>query len=282
MIKRILVPLDPSIYSENAFNVAISLAKIYNAEITGLVVLDIPGIEASTGPLPPGVGFFAKELEHTKIDRAKIHIRNLLSKYKAICDKEGVTFRESNAQGSPSKRISEFSNYFDIVITGLRNHFHFETSDDIENSLDEILDNSPTPIIAVPDIMNKFWNNGDTFKVAIAYNGSLSSARAMQRFAQMELPKKVDVTLLISDNDLEKGDAMLNDAEEFLKLHKIDNVKKRVSGKNKIELFNSEFLSEMDIVVLGGHSKISLFDFLTGSLARHLINENKTLLFVSQ
>lgn len=282
MIKRILVPLDPSVYTENAFKVAISLAKIYSAEITGLVVLDIPGIESATGPLPPGVGFFAKELEHAKIDRAKVHIRNLLSKYKAICENEGVTFKESNAQGSPSKRISEFSSYFDIVITGLRNQYNFETSDDVENTLDKILDNTPTPIIAIPDTMSKFWDTGETFKVAIAYNGCLSSARALQRFAQMELPKKVEVTLIISISDLEKGNAMLDEAEEFLKMHKINNIKKRVSNKNKIELFHSQFLSEMDIVVLGGHSKMGLFDFLTGSLARHLINENKTLVFVCQ
>ena len=45
VIKRILIPLDPSPYSKSALNLACIIAKVYNDELTGLVILDIPGIE---------------------------------------------------------------------------------------------------------------------------------------------------------------------------------------------------------------------------------------------
>src|SRR3989339_1399143 len=197
MIKRILLPLDPTPFTECAAEFAVSIAKIYNAEVTGLVILDIPGIESTLGPLPLGGGFFAKELEHTKIDAAKVHINNLLKHYKKIFEDEGIKFIESNAQGSPSQRIGELANYHDIVITGLRNNFHFESDDKIENTLSDVLAHCITPIIGVPDKMSKFFTGRDIFKVFIAYNGSMSSARAMQRFSQTEIPKPTEINIFI-------------------------------------------------------------------------------------
>jgi nucleotide-binding universal stress UspA family protein len=283
MIKRILLPIDPSPYSECAANFAISLAKIYNAEVTGLVILDLPGIESKIGPLPPGVGFFAKELENSKIDAAKVHVKNLLSKYKRIFEDAGVVFKESNAQGSPSQMIVEFSKYYDIVVLGLRNQYKFETTSELENTIDDVMDYSVTPIIAVPDSMSKFCaSDKKTFKVIIAYNGSIASTRAMQRFAQMEFPKEIEATVYISNEDIEKAEDLFLNASEFLKAHGIEKIHKWITKENKIDYFDNQHLEETDIIVLGSHSSMGIFDFLVGSLARHLINENKTMLFTSQ
>ncbi len=282
MLKRILLPLDPSPYTECATAFAISLAKIYGAEITGLVVLDIPGINASTGPLPPGVSFYAKELEHTKIDRAKVHIQNLLSKFKSKCDEAGVKHRESNAQGSPSERICEFSKFYDILITGINNQFQFETHEELENTLDSILDKSVTPIIAVPEKFSNFHSSSNVFKVMIAYNGSLPATRALHDFAQLNFPKEIEATVFISDEDSEQAEAMFENVSEYLKAHNITHIHKLLTPEDKISAFNSKLLEEYDMVVLGAHSKIGIFDFLVGSLARHLINENKAMLFLSE
>ncbi|MFH1050724.1 MAG: universal stress protein [bacterium] len=282
MLKRILLPLDPSPYTDCATAFAISLAKIYGAEITGLVVLDIPGIKASTGPLPPGVGFYAKGLEHSKIERAQVHIQNLLSKFKSKCEEAGVKHRESNAQGSPSERISEFSKFYDIVITGIKNKFQFETSEELENTLDSFLDKSVTPIIAVPEEFSNFHSSSNVFKVMIAYNGSLPATRALQNFAKLNFPKEIEATVFISDEDTEQAEAMFENVREYLTAHNITHIHKLVTTEDKISVFTNKLLDEYDIVVLGAHSKIGIFDFLVGSLARHLINENKTMLFLSE
>ncbi len=66
MIRRILIPLDPSPYSESALQLACIIAKEYDAEVTGLVILDIPGIEDSIGPVPIGGIHLAEKLEKEK------------------------------------------------------------------------------------------------------------------------------------------------------------------------------------------------------------------------
>ena len=52
MIKRILLPLDSSPYTDTAMEIGCDLAERHGAELTGLVILDIPGIEKSIGPVP--------------------------------------------------------------------------------------------------------------------------------------------------------------------------------------------------------------------------------------
>jgi hypothetical protein len=49
MIKRILVPLDPSPYSDTATEIGCLIVKQHDAELMGMIALDIPGSEKSIG-----------------------------------------------------------------------------------------------------------------------------------------------------------------------------------------------------------------------------------------
>jgi nucleotide-binding universal stress UspA family protein len=66
MIKSILIPLDPSVYTDMALEMGCFLAKQHDAELSGLVVLDIPGIRKSVGPTPAGGSYYAEKLEKRK------------------------------------------------------------------------------------------------------------------------------------------------------------------------------------------------------------------------
>jgi nucleotide-binding universal stress UspA family protein len=282
MLKRILLPLDPTSYTDCALKFAISLAKANDAEITGLVILDQEGIEAATGPLPPGVSFYAKELQNTKVDLAKVHIQNLLSKFKSRCEDAGVKHYESNAQGSPRQRICEFANFYDLLITGINNQFHFETSNEFINTIDDTLENIVTPVIAVPDDYEKINSNTEQMNIVIAVNDSINSIRAFQNFLDIILPKKCNCTVFVSDDDIQKAEAIYLNAKDYLRAHGFENIHKYITKKDKISVFNQEYLTQIDMIVLGTHSKKGIFDFLIGSLTKHLINENQTALLVSQ
>lgn len=69
MIRRILLPLDPSRFSESAMNMAFNIATVYDADVVGLVVLDISGIHKSIGPVPLGASYYARELETSRRGR---------------------------------------------------------------------------------------------------------------------------------------------------------------------------------------------------------------------
>jgi nucleotide-binding universal stress UspA family protein len=284
MIKRILVPLDPSPYTDSALELACFIAKRRNAELTGLVILDIPGIERSIGPTPGGAIHYAEVLEKTKIKEADDHIKKLLDKFKKICILNGVGYNHAKYQGSPSERIIMESAYYDAIIVGMRTFFDFETEDEtfIGHPIEKILGESITPVYAVPKDFQINTVSDQKFRVLIAYDGSLLSARALQRFAQLGLPDVLDATIITSQQDKTIADYLLDHAQEYLSSHGFQNIKKVCTKDNIIDMIDKEYLEQTDIFVVGAHSKRGLFDFMIGSLTRHLLAIEKKPVIIGQ
>jgi len=282
MIKRILIPLDPSPYTETAVKIGCTIARLHKAELTGLVVLDVPGIKKSIGPSPLGAIYYAEKLEASRKEQAREHVEKLFSKFREKCDKEGIHFREAQHQGSPSERIVSESIFYDAVIVGMRTYFSFATTDKPGDSLDKLLDHSITPIYAVPKSFSFPKIPPEKMKVLIAFDGSLPSARALQRFAQLAIPDAMEVLILTSQEDKELADYYLDHAEAYLKAHSIYNIKKQWTAKSITEAVEEEYLDWADFIVVGPHSKKGLIDFMLGSLTKRLINLSKKPVLIGQ
>jgi len=278
-MKRILIPLDTSPYSDTALDVGCVIAKQHDAELTGLVVLDIPGIKKSIGPVPLGGFYYAEKLEKEKEREARKRIQKLIAKFREKCTKEGVKYREAETQGSPSEQIVKESIFFDAIIIGLKTYFHFETSNNPGNSLDEIMDHTITPIYAVPERLNISKTKSEKIKALIPFDGSLPSARALHNFAHLGFFEVMEVTLLNSNPEKDAARYYLDQAEAYLRSHSIENIKKEWTAKKIIDVVD-EYLDWANIVVVGAHSKKSLIDFMVGSLTKHLIKEAKKPLLI--
>jgi nucleotide-binding universal stress UspA family protein len=280
MIKRILIPLDPSPFTETAMEIACTVAKQKGAELTGLVILDIPGIKKSIGPIPMGGLYYAEKLEEHKEKEAHERIHSLLSKFKEKCQKEGVAHSEAELQGSPSERIIRESIFYDLVIIGLRTYFHFETSDKPGDSLEKMMDHSITPIYGVPEKFSIL--STEKIKVLISLNESLPAARALKRFVKLADPDIMEFKLLMSHPEKETASYYMDQAEKYLNAYSIYNVEKVWTSQNIIQAMEEQYIDWATIIVLGAHSKKGLFDFMLGSLTKHLIKEAKKPLLIGQ
>jgi nucleotide-binding universal stress UspA family protein len=275
MIKRILIPLDPSPYTDAALEIGTTMAKLNQAELTGLVILDIPGIEKSVGAIPLGGLYYAEKIEKAKRKEAEQRIHDLLVTFKTKCEKEDIAYREAEQQGSPSERIIQESIFYDAVIIGMRTFFHFETQDSPGKSLDEILDETITPIYAVPEKFKLPQIPLEKIKVLIAFDGSHPAARALQRFAQLAPPSLFEVLLLTSESKKEKAYYLMNQAENYLKCHHFQNIQKKWITEHIIDAITNTYLEWAHVVVVGAHSKKGMFNFMVGSLTKYLIKEAK-------
>ncbi len=282
MIKRILIPLDPSPYTEAALEIGCIVAKRHDAEITGLVILDIPGIKKTVGPVPLGAIEYADKLEHLKEKEAHEHVHKLLSNFREKCTKEGVRFREAELQGSPSERIIRESIYYDLAVIGLRTFFHYPPSDKPGDTLDEVMDRSITPIIGVPQTLTFPDISKEKIKVLVAFDGSLPSASALQSFVKFSMPDAMQVVLLTSDDNNDAAEYHLTQAEAFLRAHSVFNIKKEKTSENIKKIVNEKYLNWADLIVVGAHSKSGIFDFMVGSLTKELIKTDEKLLLISQ
>lgn len=282
MIKRIIVPLDPSKFSDNALDLACDVARIHDAEVTGLVILDIPGITKSIGPVPLGASYYAQELEHFKINEANERINLLLEKFNEKCKAEGIKHKVHERQGTPSKKILEQSLFYDMIIMGMKTHFNFETSDEPGDSFEEILDNSITPILAVPKDYKLPNYQNEKIKVLIAFDGSLPACRAVQRFAQLRIADITEIKIVMSHDYKKFADHYLSDVKDYLYAHKFLNVDTVYTDQPIIGFIEKEFLTWPNMFVLGMHAKRVLFDFIVGSLTKFLIKYEKTPIFIGQ
>lgn len=275
MIKRILIPLDPSPYTEAAMDVGCYLAKTHDAELTGLVVLDTPGIISATGPSGIGGSYYAQELEHHREEEAKQRIEELLNVFKERCEKCGIAHYEAEFQGNPSEEIVNQSIFYDAVLLGMKTYFHFETSDKPGDTLSKVLDHTVTPVYAIPkDVYIPHLEN-KPMRVVIAFDGSLLAARALQHFAQLSMYKKYEIVLITSNKDKETARHHLGQANSLLHSHGLTDVKVVRTDENIIKVIDRDYLEWADAFVVGAHAKKGLIDFMVGSLTKHLIKINK-------
>jgi nucleotide-binding universal stress UspA family protein len=258
---------------------ACAIAKASEAQVSGLAVLDTPGIEHSVGAVPVGGLHYAKELEDAREEEAHERIQTLLGAFTEKCEKEGVAHTEAERQGSPSDCIIHDAIFYDLVVIGMRTYFHFETSGGPGDSLETILDHSVTPILAVPD----HFDGKSERKVLIAFDGSPPAARALHRFAQLAgaLPLG-EVTLLTSDEDAETANYYLDQAEAYLKAHGVNDIRKVWTPEEIVRAVREDYLDQADTVVVGAHSKRGLLDFMMGSLTKSLIEAAKKPVLVGQ
>ncbi|MCC6544956.1 MAG: universal stress protein [Nitrospirae bacterium] len=278
MLRRILIPYDPSPYAAAALEYGCFLAKKRNAEVTGVVVLDTPGIKKSIGPTPLGGIYYAEKLEKTKEEKAREHIKALLGNFREKCQREGVAHRESELQGSPSEQIIQDSIFYDLMVMGISTHFDFETAQTPGDSVERILSNVVTPVLTVPDSISL----KEKMNVLIAFDGSLPAVRAMKGFVHLfdTAVFETDITLLMSGIDEDIAKFYLDGATAYLNAHSFSSVKVEQISQDIIEAMEERYLQWADMVVLGVHSKKGLLDFMIGSLSRHLIRSgNKPLLF---
>jgi nucleotide-binding universal stress UspA family protein len=289
MIKRILVPLDPSPFADAALEVACYLAKQHQAQLAGLVILDIPGIEKSVGPVPVGALYYAERSIADKERQTEERIRGLLDRFKQTCQREGVAHLESERQGSPSKRIIEESYYYDCLVMGLRNYFRFDTGagedqqygtpdDRTGRSIEQVMDHSAVPIVAVP----MGWHIPERkLRTVVALDGSLPAIRALHSLVQLFQPSFVEVKLISSCDEMADGRFWLDEATAYLAAHNFTEVDTEWTSVALRRMLGAPDFVEADLIVLGAHSQAGFVDFVVGNVCKELIERGNNLLLIS-
>ncbi len=278
-IKRILVPLDPSLYADAATRTACQIAKKHGSEIGGVAVLD--SIEITSCIVPEIGPYYPSMIDavQKKKDHAGHILEDCMNRFADTCEKEGVKHFETEWEGLPSKKLLESSIFYDLVVIGLETFFHFETKGKNGGQgrcLSELLDRTITPVLAVPA---KGLEKSE--RVLIAFDGSLSSARALQDFSRFAQPFDFDITVYVGGEKKREADFLLSNAEAFLGAHGHSKVKLQHEPEPIGSYLEQDDIKSFDLVVAGIHSKRIIKDFFVGSFTKKLIEMKTKPLFLS-
>jgi len=275
-LRRILVPLDHSAYSDGATQAACFLAKAHDASLTGETVLDSPEIRSS---IIPAVGpYYPLMLEavQAKLDHAERILEQTLASFSKACEEAGVHHLESCYEGMPAQKLLESSIFHDLVVIGLKTSFHFETRERDPDTLDKLLSRTATPVLAVPPEGLQRLE-----RAVVAFDGSPGASRALRDFMVAARPFDPSVVLVSAELPDGKTAFLLGQARALVEAHGFSKVETLGSDSPVEEVFSGTLLDEADLVVAGIHSKQFLKDIFVGSFATRLIRSGRTPLFLS-
>lgn len=275
-IKKILVPLDASIYTEGATETACRIAQAHQAEIAGVAVLDSPEIRSSVIPAIGPYYPMMVDAVHAKIKHAEQVLEESLERFAKTCEEAGVKHFETEYEGIPATKLLESSIFFDLVVLGLETSFHFETRGGRGDTLDKMLDNTATPILAVPPT-----GMGSLQRVLVTFDGSFGSSRALRDFLIMAKPFDPEITILTAELKPEKSEFLLENARNLLTSHGFSKVETVAREEPVEKAVDDAMLDGMDLVVAGIHSRHRIKDLFVGSFATKLIKRGNTALFLS-
>ncbi len=276
-IHRILTPLDISEFAIAAARRGGEIASRHGADITGLLVLDSPGIRSSIAPADVSHWPLVQETMLRATADARERIAEVRRRFVDQCEARGLTHRESELEGVPADKILEASVLYDLVVMGLRTYFHFETQEGPGDSLAKVLGRTVTPVLAVPEN-----DDAEPFRRAVVtWDGSFSSGRAFRDFIAFAAPYDLEITVLTAGVDSEQCEMLLGEAAAFLNARKIDKFQLVHAETTSVEEVHDSYLQEADLVVAGIHSRQFFKDLFVGSFTNHLIDAGDKALFLS-
>lgn len=268
VIKRIMVPLDPSIYAEAAIRTACQIAKVHGGSVGGVVVVDASDIRTSISPAIGPCYPMLADVVRSRTNHAQRILDDCMVRFTSICEQEGVEHFETAWEGIPSSKLLESSIFFDLVVIGLRTFFHFETRGENGDCLSDLLDDTVVPVLAVPA-----QGVASSRRVLVAFDGSMASAAALHAFARLAAPFRTEVTVFVAEKEEHESKFLLDEAEGYLAAHGIQNVTK-VAEKSPIRaILENNFIDDFDLIVSGIHSNQRFKDYFVGSFAKRLIED---------
>ncbi|MDB4537189.1 universal stress protein [Akkermansiaceae bacterium] len=275
LLRRILVPLDPSEYAQSATEYACRVARAHSSKIMGLAVLDSPEIRSSLMPSQYGYLEMVQEAIEVHQEHAKAEIERFETHFVEKCYGENVIASEMMKEGVPVDLILDTATMFDLMVVGLRTFFHFETREGDGELLSKILGSATTPILAVP------YQPREMKKVLIAFDGSQASARAARDFVLFAQPFDFEVDLFVADVDAGRQAIHVNRLQEYLCDHEIP-VNETICFEGKpTGAIEKGLTSGYDLIVCGTHSKKMIKDLFVGSFTQRLIEKQENALFLS-
>ncbi|MFT5465805.1 MAG: nucleotide-binding universal stress UspA family protein [Verrucomicrobiales bacterium] len=273
-IRRILVPLDASTYTDAATELACDVALKHEAGLEGLAAIDTPSIRREVAPadmmLWPAVIDAIGKAEHD----CRASITSAREKFAAVCNSKGATHHETQIEGLPSNLILEVSAVYDLVVMGLRTYFHYEKHG-VGDSLAKVLDRTASPVLAVPQSVGKLE------RVLIAYDGSFSAGRALRDFAGFAQPFNFEVTLFTAHENEEQAEQLLARAGACLRAHEIGFQTVTSKKPAMVSVYEDGLIDGADLVVAGIHARKFIKDAFVGSFTNQLIEREDTALFLS-
>ncbi len=282
MINRVIVGIDGSEDSFNAYKSACLISGLTGSKIEAVFVVDqrktsLPYIYSNTFYdlsyekiyIPPDkeLKLFYKKL---KEDTEKFG-QNCLDTCKNINCSRKIVRSETITEGVPSEKLLEYAREGDIIVIGQHGENKKYHNSVLGSTTEEIIRRAGIPVLVCPVEIRKI------IKIACFDDGGTSSARAKEFFYRNIRENNVKLTII----QQKKGYENLNNTELSEDNFEKNGVYVRyVEVENDNELLKYIENDDFDLTLIGAHGRHKLTEYILGSHAVHLVRKSTRPLLI--
>ena len=271
MIKKILVSIGGTPYTPIAVERAILIAARFDAQITGLVVVNpdhLKNVSVTKKEGSPG---------DDQIIITKERVEQAISEFQSACTEAGVKYLvKQGERKTATDQVISLSRYHDLMIFGLRAVFEYDLSPEPKDTVAKLISAGMGPIIAVSDMMRTIR------KVVICYDGSMEAAKTMKRFVQLRLWSDASLKIVTFHKSEEEARQLMHDASEYCEAHGFRVEREYNPGHPKNLLIPMAALWQADMIVLPGTEHSLTTQRVFGETTLHIIRDADIPLFVGR
>ncbi len=275
MIKRILLGIGGTPFTDVGINQAVEIASRQDARITAVTAVD-PNNICKLGPVPAGAGIYAKRMCEKRLEVTKDQIGAAVATLEKICTQSGVRYDVQWETGDPFELMISHSRYHDLTVFGLRSLFDYQLVENPEQDLLRLLAQGVRPILAVSSQYRPIH------RVMVAYSGSMESAKAMRRFVQGGLWPDAALEIVHFSETPDDSNLLLKDAAAYCQDHGFTVNTRMLLGRPHDLLLSSAQEIEADMIVMGNSIRSIWLRKVLGDTVLNTLTQADRPLFLSQ
>jgi nucleotide-binding universal stress UspA family protein len=278
MFRSALVALRPDTSNKPLLDYAVQLAQRYSLHLAGTSILD-RDLLSPPEAVPLGGMAFKAELNEARVSRARAQMESTIGEFERHCSAAGVPFDVTSAADALSPQISRAAQRHDVLLLG---HTEEQTPSGPRRdsaALQQILQESTGPAIVVPELPLPSYAN-----VAVAYDGSMQSSRALKSFIASGFCQDRPIHVLTFDPELAAAEETASIAAELLQRHGYE-VRPRPALLHR-GMTADERIEEacgslgVQLLVMGAYGKPTIREYFLGTVTKWLLARLRIPMFI--
>jgi nucleotide-binding universal stress UspA family protein len=247
------------------------LASLFDATLKGLCIIDAKVIQ---GPLFSDIsGFigltpsqdFLWSIEKGLDERAL----SILEDFSHRCCQRNVSSSTTKTMGLIDETIIEESKDADLIILAQRGeHFKLTGGGLMGSTAESVVKKSGKPVFITPYRFQQIHG------VGLAYDGSDPAFNALKLTADILPIAGWTLTVIIISEDMDHIRYLSEQANSFLKMHKIESTIAVRAGKEEQELIRFIEEGSIQLLIMGAYGKSRIKEFILGSTTASVIRKS--------
>jgi nucleotide-binding universal stress UspA family protein len=279
MIKHILLALDGSDHARTAFQYGLWLAERFQAELSGLHVIDIVSVEGPFFQDISGALGFEPYLDVTGKVRQALHERGqqLLNEFMTTCREQQIAYETALVTGVIANEICEHARTSDLVVIGHRGVNERFSTGLLGGTAESITRKSPRPVFITPMQFQPISNP------LLAYDGSPRASTAMHLAAEFCSALHLPLTVLsVTHRDKNGGEKLFEEARHYLNSYGIPLTLVSAIGHANQQIIECIKEKNHDLLFIGAYGHSRIIEMVLGSTTEYVLRNAPCPVFLSR